>query len=214
MKKYYTNYNFQSHKPMNQYLPYISTPCEENKEAYGEQFLLIKIVTIFISLISMNALAQEPLILEKYSQGAKYQSKKHLKLPASISIIKTLKQQIEFESVQVNTDINGLNTIGDAANEPSIAVNPLNPNQIAIGWRQFNTVSNSFRQAGRSYSSDGGKTWNYQQVFEPGVFRSDPVLGSTADGEFYYQSLRVDFDNQGNATDFIEDQWKSYDGGA
>lgn len=171
---------------------------------------------IILSLLTLSLItqAQDKIILEKYSQGAEYYSKEQLKLPASISIVKTLKQQTEFESVQVNTDVNGLNTIGDAANEPSIAVNPLNPNQIAIGWRQFNTVSNSFRQAGRSYSSDGGKTWNYQQVLEPGVFRSDPVLASTADGEFYYQSLRVDFDNQGNATDFIEDQWKSYDGGA
>jgi hypothetical protein len=174
---------------------------------------MLKNIPLILLPLALITNAHDKLILEKHSQGAKYYSKEQLKLPASISIVKTLKQ-VEFESVQVNTDVNGHNTIGDAANEPSIAVNPLNPNQIAIGWRQFNTVTNSFRQAGRSYSNDGGITWNYQQVFEPGVFRSDPVLASTADGEFYYQSLRVEFDNQGIATDFIEDQWKSYDGGA
>src|SRR6187431_115265 len=40
---------------------------------------------------------------------------------------------------QVNVTATGANVPGDAANEPSIAVNPLAPNQMAIGWRQFDT---------------------------------------------------------------------------
>src|SRR3989304_4165264 len=40
-------------------------------------------------------------------------------------------------TTQVNVDANGQNIVGDAANEPSIAVDRNNPNSIAIGWRQF-----------------------------------------------------------------------------
>ena len=62
---------------------------------------------------------------------------------------------------QVNVDANGLNIVGDAANEPSIAVDPTNPNSIVIGWRQFNTISSSFRQAGNGYTTNGGQTWTF-----------------------------------------------------
>jgi hypothetical protein len=53
-----------------------------------------------------------------------------------------------FTSVQANVDAGGANIPGDAANEPSIAVDPNDPDKMAIGWRQFNTVSSNFRQAG------------------------------------------------------------------
>ena len=42
-----------------------------------------------------------------------------------------------FTSYQVNVDGSGNNIVGDAANEPSIAVNPNDPNEMAIGWREF-----------------------------------------------------------------------------
>jgi hypothetical protein len=64
-----------------------------------------------------------------------------------------------FDSIQVNVSLAGLNIPGDAANEPSIAIDPNNHNRIVIGWRQFDSVKSDFRQAGRAYSSDGGKTW-------------------------------------------------------
>ena len=51
-------------------------------------------------------------------------------------------------SVQVNVDSGGNNIVGDAANEPSIAVDPTDPNRMAIGWRQFDTIARNFRQAG------------------------------------------------------------------
>lgn len=63
---------------------------------------------------------------------------------------------------QVNVDADGNNIVGDAANEPSIAVDPNNPNNIVIGWRQFDTTASDFRQAGYSYSTDGGETWTFQ----------------------------------------------------
>ena len=52
------------------------------------------------------------------------------------------------------------NTVGDAANEPSIAPNELNPANLVIGWRQFDTIASNFRQAGYGYTTDGGQTWN------------------------------------------------------
>jgi hypothetical protein len=97
---------------------------------------------------------------------------------------------------QVNVDEDGFNIEGDAGNEPSIAVDPTNPDRMAIGWRQFDDVNNNFRQAGYGFTLDGGETWTFPGVIEPGIFRSDPVLGSDAEGNFYYNSLTVD--NQDN----------------
>ncbi len=97
--------------------------------------------------------------------------------------------QDEFTSVQVNVDAFGDNIPGDAANEPSIAVDPTDPDTMAIGWRQFDTVTSNFRQAGVAHTSDGGQTWTFPGVLDPGQFRSDPVLASDPDGTFFYSSL-------------------------
>lgn len=94
-----------------------------------------------------------------------------------------------FTAVQVNVNAMGNNVIGDAANEPSIAIDPTNPLRMAIGWRQFDTTASNFRQAGIAYSQDGGQTWTFPGVLDPGQFRSDPVLSSDANGVFYYSSL-------------------------
>ena len=113
-----------------------------------------------------------------------------------------------YVSVQVNVDQNGNNIVGDAANEPSIAVDPTNPNRMAIGWRQFDTITSNFRQAGWGYTDDGGFTWTFPDRIEPGIFRSDPVLDSDADGVFYYNSLTT----PGGI--FTCDVFRSQDGGA
>jgi len=91
---------------------------------------------------------------------------------------------------QVNVDANGLNILGDAANEPSMTVDPTNNQRIAITWRQFDNVSSNFRQAGNAYTTDGGARWHNNMVLTPGTFRSDPVLDTRADGaEFYFSNL-------------------------
>ncbi len=100
-----------------------------------------------------------------------------------------------YISVQVNVDSEGDNILGDAANEPSIAVDPTKPNRMAIGWRQFDTIESNFRQAGWGQTVDGGRSWTFPGVVDPGVFRSDPVLDADADGNFYYDSLTVDDEN-------------------
>jgi len=97
-------------------------------------------------------------------------------------------------TIQVNIDASGRNIVGDAANEPSIAVNPLNNNEIVIGWRQFDNVESNFRQAGNAFSHDGGQSWTNPGVIDGGIFRSDPVLACDANGNFYYNSLTNDPD--------------------
>ncbi|MGB2985922.1 MAG: sialidase family protein [Phycisphaerae bacterium] len=95
-----------------------------------------------------------------------------------------------YQSIQVNIDEFGGNIVGDAGNEPSIAIDPTDSNNIVIGWRQFDNVESDFRQADFAYSHDGGQTWSFPGVLEPGVFSSDPVLDADADGNFYYYSLQ------------------------
>ena len=114
----------------------------------------------------------------------------------------------DFFFTQVNVDLLGDNIVGDAANEPSIAVDPTNPNLMAIGWRQFDTISSNFRQAGIAYTTDAGQTWTFPGVIDPGIFRSDPVLDSDAEGTFYYNSLTLD------GGDYLCDVFRSWDGGA
>ncbi len=108
-------------------------------------------------------------------------------------------------SIQVNVDKSGNNIVGDAANEPSIAVDPVNPSRMAIGWRQFDTITSNFRQAGYGFTGDGGVTWTFPGAINPGIFRSDPVLDVAADGTFYYYSLEQDL---------TCDVFESADGGA
>jgi len=94
-----------------------------------------------------------------------------------------------YRSIQVNVDGGQNNIVGDAANEPSIAIDPTNPNNLVIAWRQFDTIASDFRQAGVAYSHDGGETWHFNGVLQPGHFRSDPVLSADSLGNFYYYSL-------------------------
>jgi hypothetical protein len=110
-----------------------------------------------------------------------------------------------FVSYQVNVDAQGHNIVGDAANEPSISVDPTDGNKIAIGWRQFNTYTSNFRQAGYGYSTDAGIHWTFPGVLQNNVFRSDPVTNSDETGNFFYLSLLVNT--------FCGDIWRSTNGG-
>jgi hypothetical protein len=115
-----------------------------------------------------------------------------------------ISQHGPFISYQVNVDANGQNITGDAANEPSIAVDPTNRNKMTIGWRQFDSVNSNFRQAGWSFTSNGGVWWTFPGVLEDNVFRSDPVLASNDAGHFFYLSL---------LSTFFDNMWRSLDGG-
>ena len=144
----------------------------------------------FISLFSRAAYSQlipgEPL--EKYEDPpAPFPLRATGTSPGMIS------RYGPFTSYQVNVDGQGNNITGDAANEPSIAVDPTNHNRMTIGWRQFNSVTSNFRQAGWGFTSDGGTSWTFPGVLENNVFRSDPVLGCDDMGRFFYLSLLQTF---------------------
>jgi hypothetical protein len=100
-----------------------------------------------------------------------------------------------FTHYQVNVSAGGANIPGDAANEPTIAVHPFDHNLMAIGWRQFDTVSSNFRQAGFGYTTNAGLSWTAGKI-NPGVFRSDPVLAVDAEGDFFYNSLSGNLTSQ------------------
>src|SRR5262249_29326422 len=121
-----------------------------------------------LSLLSLSAISYLPLArgqatdsgqtrrprmtepLEKYSGMP----------PAYIYRLETGPRMISqfgpFTSFQVNVDANGNNILGDAANEPSISVDPTDGNKMAIGWRQFDSVQSDFRQAGYGFTTDDG----------------------------------------------------------
>ena len=109
-----------------------------------------------------------------------------------------------YTSYQVNVDANGNNIVGDAANEPSICVDPNNPDRMSIGWRQFDSVASNFREAGFAYTTNGGTRWIAPGVLQNNIFRSDPVLNSDTAGRFFYLSL---------LQNFFVDLWRSITGG-
>ena len=114
-----------------------------------------------------------------------------------------------FTSFQVNVDSNGQNILGDAANEPSISVNPTDGNKMVIAWRQFNSINSDFRQAGWGYTTDAGTTWTFPGVLQNNIFRSDPVTKSDEAGNFFYLSLQ----STQSQSFFCDDLWRSTNGG-
>jgi len=111
-----------------------------------------------------------------------------------------------YLSHQVNVDINGNNILNDKGNEPSLAVNPLNPNNLVIGWRRFDPNTTT-KQAGYGYSFDGGLSWTNGVL--PALEtqqRTDPVLETDSQGHIYYQSMAHGSVNSSSV-------FKSIDGG-
>ncbi len=133
--------------------------------------------------------------------------------PASPRIMETsprmISQFASFTSVQVNVNASGQNIVGDAANECTISVNPVNRSQKTIAWRQFNDVSSNFRQAGWGFTSNNGASWTFPGVLENNVFRSDPVTQSDELGNFFWLSLQSDVFQ----SFFCDDLWRSLNGG-
>ena len=159
--------------------------------------------SIFFSIVataSTQTLAPKPLPKEPLE---KYENPPPL-VPAVATSPGLISQFGPYTSYQVNVNVNGNNIVGDAANEPSICVDPTNRNKMSIGWRQFNSVSSNFRQAGFAHTTNGGRTWVSPGVLQRNVFRSDPVLNSDNAGHFFYLSL---------LQNFFDDLWRSLNGG-
>jgi len=158
--------------------------------------IFLNVVTVASSqTLPPKPLPKEPL--EKYDNPPP--------LSAAVATSPGLISQFgPYTSYQVNVDASGNNIVGDAANEPSICVDPTDRNRISIGWRQFDNVSSNFRQAGFAYTANGGRTWIFPGVLQRNVFRSDPVLNSDSIGRFFYLSL---------LQNFFDDLWRSLNRG-
>ena len=157
-------------------------------------------VSLVLFLTLLPTLADEPWYSQPDPRFFPHESPLHDTAPPQLGPRRTSPplppealRRNGYQSVQVNVDEFGNNILGDAANEPSIAIDPTDPSKIVIGWRQFDTIASNFRQAGWAYSHDAGQTWTFPGVLEEGVFRSDPVLAPDADGNFYFLSLKFDF---------------------
>lgn len=175
-------------------------------QLYTSKFLTLSLSCLFTLLITSNTFAQEedrelPPVSSQYIE-----LKDDEFVPFDQSGMPTSPafngESNHFTYRQVNINANGENIVGDAANEPSIAIDPTNPDRMVIGWRQFDDINNNFRQAGFAYTTDGGETWTFPGVIEPGVFRSDPVLSADSEGNFHYNSLTVDDDDNFNCDQF------------
>ncbi len=133
--------------------------------------------------------------------------------PAAPRVMETSPRMISrfasFTSIQVNVNASGQNIVGDAANECSISVNPIDGSKKTIAWRQFNDVNSNFRQGGWGYTSNGGASWTFPGVLENGIFRSDPVTNSDEVGNFFYLSLQSNVQQ----SFFCDDLWRSLNGG-
>jgi hypothetical protein len=157
---------------------------------------LLLVSAAFSQRVARKPLPTEPL--EKYDNSPAVAAPILSISPALVSRLGP------YPSYQVNVDVNGNNRIGDAANEPSICVDPIDGNKMSIGWRQFDSVSSNFREAGFAHSTNGGKNWVSPSVLQSNVFRSDPVLNSDSGGRFFYLSL---------LQNFFDDLWRSISGG-
>lgn len=165
------------------------------KDSFSVTVVLLAGLAFASGQTSLRPLPTEEL--EKYDDPPNYVSRTGVS-PAMIS------QHDAFTSIQVNVNASGQNITGDAANEPSITVDPNNGNKMTIGWRQFNSVTSNFRQAGWGYTTNAGASWTFPGVLENNVFRSDPVLDSDSNSNFFYLSL---------LETFFDNMWRSQDGG-
>ncbi|HEY0370275.1 MAG TPA: sialidase family protein, partial [Chthoniobacterales bacterium] len=150
------------------------------------------LVAVLIAPQLLRAAAVEPLETVQDPPAASVW--RHEFSPATVSTYNG------FTSYQVNVNASGQNITGDAANEPSLCVDPTNGNRMAVAWRQFDHVTSNFRQAGWAYTTNAGLSWTFPGVLESNVFRSDPVLDSDAAGNFFYLSL---------LQSFYDDMWRS-----
>ena len=167
------------------------------------ELILLVVAVIFLSHIKSfcqdkSVIANKKMLMHKEEMDAPYLPNEfnNKKVSPAQKYLWTDKFKSTGSSIftnQVNINSNGQNIVGDAANEPNIAINPLDGNIMVIGWRQFDNVGSSFRQAGWSYTSDAGQNWTYPGTIESGVFRSDPVLDFDSSGNFYYNSLALGF---------------------
>ncbi len=153
----------------------------------------MRILPIVLALlVSTPAFAQDSALSPRDLGPLEVQGDPHQPIPPKMRRVAPVVKVVRgpFTSVQVNVDGSGQDILGDAANEPSLAVDPNDPQRIVVGWRQFDSILSDFREAGFAASADGGFSWTAGEI-ESGTFRSDPVLVADQLGNFYYYSLSL-----------------------
>ncbi len=137
-------------------------------------------------------------------------------LPTSIALLAMTSAvsatQVNFgayTSIQVNVDALNQNILGDLGNEPTLAINPINPSNIVIGWRS-RSAGSALIGAGNAYSFNQGSTWQVSPNL-PALTnqkRTDPALDVDSLGNFYFQSYAT-----GGGVPDANSVFKSVDGG-
>lgn len=117
----------------------------------------IYITTILFSLIATACLGQNSIKMAKSTTSNTFS-------PKNIKNVKIFEQKQR-------------NTLGPC--EPSIAIDPTNPNNIVAG-----SVIDFVH-----YSNDGGNTWNTKKLTSEFGVWGDPVLVADSKGNFYYFHL-------------------------
>jgi hypothetical protein len=109
--------------------------------------------------------------------------------------------------LQVGPVVNATNMLGDQSEE-SIAVNPLNPNQLFIGANDNNAINTIGMGMVASFSTDGGATWHSRDIGTgtDNVFPafSDPTVAWDKFGNLFYayvDAINPDIDDIIMSTD-------------
>ncbi len=108
-------------------------------------------------------------------------------LPARPLVLPPAPQE-GVDRVQINVNDLGQNVIGDAAQEPSLAVDPTDPTRLVVGWSYFPDASNADSESAWAYSHDGGRTWDFQGLQQPAGDRGEALVRTLADGTVLYWS--------------------------
>ena len=98
----------------------------------------------------------------------------------SISIILSVTTSCQgqlYQNIEITKDWNSKSSFRVC--EPSIAINPLNTNEIAAG-----SILNNYH-----FSKDGGKTWTNRSLTSPFGVWGDPVLTFDRSGKVFYFHL-------------------------
>jgi hypothetical protein len=96
---------------------------------------------------------------------------------AGIILFFNISLHAQFSNVQIGGPINEW-----GPNEPSVCINPLNPQEIVIGANADNSY----------YSVDGGVNWQHEVLVSTYGVNSDPVILADNSSNFYYFHLVPD----------------------
>lgn len=100
----------------------------------------------------------------------------------------TLWEADGFRSTLLSVGPDGCNSLIDDNSNPSIAIDPENPDRVVVTWRQIPDNTFDRIDAPISYSSDRGATWSHRgSVSNAHRFESSRVAAGS-DGAFYHIS--------------------------